>query len=88
MPSDIDIAPPISHGLVDGWSNFVEPILPSIGGANHTEAHIAFHFGAIYVLQIARQVVADRSGEEVSLALAMLDAELYQFMNAHAIVIQ
>jgi hypothetical protein len=32
------------------------------------QAHIAFHFGAMYVLQIAQQVIAERSGEAVSLA--------------------
>jgi hypothetical protein len=50
-------------------------------------AVVAFHFGAMYVLQIAQQVIADRSGEEVSLALGMLDAELEQFMKAHAIAV-
>jgi hypothetical protein len=49
---------------------------------------VAFHFGVMCVLQIAQQVLAERSGEEVSLALGMLDAELDQFMKAHAIAIQ
>jgi hypothetical protein len=42
----------------------------------------------MYVLQIAQQVIADRSGNEVSLALGMLDAELDQFMKSHAVVVQ
>jgi hypothetical protein len=63
-------------------------VLPTIGGTNHAQAHVAFHFGAMYVLQIAQQVIADRSGEEVSLALDMLVAELDQFMKSHAIAIQ
>lgn len=42
----------------------------------------------MYVLQIAKQVIAHRSDEEVSLALAMLDAELDQFIDSHAIKVQ
>jgi hypothetical protein len=88
MLSDIDDDPPISHAIADGWANFVKTVLPSIGGNELAQAHIAFHFGAMYVLQIAQEVIADRSGDEVSLALGMLDAELEQFMKSHAIAIQ
>jgi hypothetical protein len=88
MPSDIDLDPPISHAIADGWSNFTETVLPTIGGTDRAQAHIAFHFGAMYVLQIAQQVIAERSGEEASLALNMLDAELDEFMKSHAITIQ
>jgi hypothetical protein len=88
MPSDIDLEPPISHAIADGWASFPETVLPSIGGDEHAEAHIAFHFGALYVLQIAQQIIAERSGEEVSLALGMLDGELDQFMRFHAVAIQ
>jgi hypothetical protein len=42
----------------------------------------------MYMLQIAQQVIAARLGDEVSLALGMLDAELKQFTTSHAIVIQ
>jgi hypothetical protein len=42
----------------------------------------------MYVLQIAQQIIAERSGEEVSLALGMLDAELDQFMRSHAVAMQ
>ena len=42
----------------------------------------------MYVLQLTQQVIADRSGEAVSLALDMLSAELDEFMKAHASVIQ
>jgi hypothetical protein len=88
MPSDIDLDPPPSHAIADGWADFAATILPAIGGSAHAEAHIAFHFGAMYVLQIAQQMLALRSGEEVALALGMLDAELDQFMKAHAVAIQ
>ena len=44
--------------LADGWSKFAETVLPTIGGTNHAEAHVAFHFDAMYVLQIAQQVIA------------------------------
>jgi hypothetical protein len=47
MPSDFDDDPPISHSIADGCSSFVETMLPSIGGTNHAQAHIAFHFGAL-----------------------------------------
>jgi hypothetical protein len=70
VPSDIDDDPPVSHAIADGWANFAKTVLPSVGGNEHAQAHIAFHFGAMYVLQVAQQVIAERSGEEESLALA------------------
>jgi len=42
----------------------------------------------MYVLQIAQQIVEDRSGEEVSLALDILEAELDRFMKSLAVAIQ
>jgi hypothetical protein len=51
-------------------------------------AHIAFHIGAMYVLEIAQQAIARWSGEEASVALGMVEAELEQFRKAHAAVIQ
>ena len=88
MARTIDLDPPISHVVSDGWASFAETIRPTIGGTDNAKAHVAFHFGAIYVLQIAKQVIAHRSDEEVSLALAMLDAELDQFIDSHAIKVQ
>jgi hypothetical protein len=88
MPDETDDDPPISHAIADGWAKFAETVLPSVGGNEHAQAHVGFHFGAMYVLQIARGVIEARSGEEVLLALGMLDAELDQFMKAHAIAIQ
>jgi hypothetical protein len=88
MASDIDNDPPSSHAIADGWANFAKSVLPSIGGTEHAEAHIAFHFDAMYVLQLAQQVVADRSSDALSVALDMLDAEIEQFMNSHAVAIQ
>jgi hypothetical protein len=55
---------------------------------HHAEAHIAFHFGAMYVLQILEQVVEHGSAEAAALALSMLGAELEQFMKAHAAALQ
>jgi hypothetical protein len=86
MPTDLD--PPISHALADRSANFSDTVLPGIGGDAHAEAHIAFHFGAMYVLQIAQQVLAVRSDEKAALVLGMLDAELDQFMKAHAVAVQ
>jgi hypothetical protein len=81
------LEPPISDAIADGWSKLVETVLPTIGGTKHTEANIAFHFGAIYVLQIAQQMIAHRSGEELAL-VNMLDSELDDFMKSHSIAIQ
>jgi hypothetical protein len=55
MPSDIDDDPPISNAIADGWASFAETILPTVGGTALAQAHIAFHFVAMYVLQIAQQ---------------------------------
>jgi len=87
MPSDIDPDPPITHAIADGWAGFAQTILPAIGGDKHAEAHIAFHFGAMYVLQILEQVVEHGSAEAAALALSMLTAELEEFM-AHAVAVQ
>jgi hypothetical protein len=88
MPSDIDDDPPTSHAIADGWANFAKTVLPSIGGGEHAQAHIAFHVGPMYVLEIAQQAIAHWSGEEASLALGMVEAELEQFVKSHAIAIQ
>jgi hypothetical protein len=88
IPSDIDLDPPISHAITDGWADFAQMVLPGVGGDKDAQAHIAFHFGAMYVLQIALHILAEHSGEEAALALGMLDAELDQFMKAHAVALQ
>jgi hypothetical protein len=67
MPSDIDLDPPISHAIADGWAEFAEMVLP-LSVALSTLERIAYHFDVMYVLQIAQQVIEDRPGEEVSLA--------------------
>ena len=83
-----DLNPPTSDVIANGWANFAETVLPSIGGVKDAQAHIAFYFGAMYVLQIAEQVVAQRSPAGAALALSILDAELDEFMKAHAVVTQ
>jgi hypothetical protein len=50
--------------------------------------HIAFHFGAMHVLKIVKPIVADRSAEGAALALGMLDAEIEDSTQAHAVAIQ
>jgi hypothetical protein len=87
MPSNID-GPPTGHAIADGWAEFAERVLPSIVGTQHAEAQVAFHIGAMYVLQLTQQVIVERSSEAVSLALEMLEAEFEQFVKSHAIVIQ
>jgi hypothetical protein len=87
MPSDIENDPPISHAIAEGWADFAETVLPSIGGTEHTQACIAL-FGAMYVLQIPEHVVALRSAEEAALALSTLGAEIDEFMKVHAVAVQ
>jgi len=88
MPTDTDLDPPISHAIADGWTDFAETILPGVGGDDYAEAHIAFHFGAMYVLQILEQVVEHGSAEAAALALGMLTSELDDFMKANALAVQ
>jgi hypothetical protein len=40
------------------------------------------------MLQLVEQVVAEGSPEAAALALGMLDAELDEFMKAHAVAVQ
>jgi hypothetical protein len=87
-PSDIDGDPPLSHAITDGWEEFAERVLPSIHGTERAQAHAAFHFGGMYVLQLTQQMIADSSSDALSVALDMLDAEIEQFMSSHAVAIQ
>jgi hypothetical protein len=86
--TDLDLDPPTSHAIADGWADFAATVLPSIDGDVHAEAHIAFHFDAMYVLQILEQVVEHGSAEAAALALSMLTTELEDFMKAHAVAVQ
>jgi hypothetical protein len=88
MPSDTDLDPPPSHAITEGWADFAEMILPGVGGDKDAGAHIAFHFGAMYVLQMALHILADRSAEDAALALGTLDAEIEDFLQAHAVAMQ
>jgi len=85
---DDDLDPPITHAIADGWADFAQTILPAIDGDKHAEAHIAFHFGAIYLLQILEQVVEHGSAAAAALALGTMTAELEEFMKAHAVAVQ
>jgi hypothetical protein len=82
---DDEFDPPINNAIVNGWTNFAETVLPSIGGVKDAPAHIAFHFGAMYVLQILEQVVEHGSAEAMALTLSILTAELNEFVEAHAV---
>jgi hypothetical protein len=88
MPTDTDLDPPISHAIADGWANFSETVLPGIGGSARAGAHLAFYFAAMYMLRIVKLTVADRSAEDAALALGTLDAEIEEFMKAHAVAVQ
>jgi len=52
MPSETDDYPPTTHAIAEGWAKFAETVLPGVGGGAHSEAHVAFHFGAMYALQL------------------------------------
>ena len=43
---------------------------------------------AMYMLQIRKLLVADRTAEDAARALGMLDAEIEEFMQAHAVAVQ
>jgi len=88
MPSNIDEDPPVSHAIANGWAEFAETVLPRIGGSAHAEAHVAYYFSAMYMLQILKLLVADRSAEDAARALGMLSAELDEFMTAHEVAVQ
>jgi len=60
----------------------------SIGGVKDAPAHIAFHFGAMYVLQILERVVEHGSVEAATITLSMLTTELDEFMKVHAVTTQ
>jgi hypothetical protein len=42
----------------------------------------------MYVLQITRVIIAQRSSDELPLVLGVLDAEIDRFMKAHAVAMQ
>jgi hypothetical protein len=88
MSSASDLDPPLTRATAEGWDNFSETILPGVSGGENANAHIAFHFGAYYVLQLLQQIIAERSAEHAALALDMLSAELEEFMKAHAVEVQ
>jgi hypothetical protein len=88
MPTETDLDPPISHAIADGWADFTATILPVIDGDAHAEAHIAFNFDAMYVLQILDQVVEYGSGEAPTIALSMLNSERDEFIKTHAVAFQ
>jgi len=77
-----------SLGTEVSFSGGGKLILPGIGGSTNAEAHIAFHFGAMYVLQILEHVVEHGSAEAAAIALSALTAELDEFMKAHAVAVQ
>jgi hypothetical protein len=89
MPSDIiEDDPPISHAIADGWANFAETVLPSVEGTDNAQAHVAFYFGAIYMLGLVKEVVEHGTAEAAALALTTLDGELDRFLKAHSSVVQ
>jgi hypothetical protein len=88
MSTIVRLTPQTSHAIADGWADFAETVLPSIDGAEHAQAHVAFHFGAMYALQMVEQVVEHGSAEAAALALSLLTEELDEFMKTHAVAVQ
>ena len=62
--------------------------MPTAGGTRHAQAHSAFHFGALYVLQLLREVVEHKSAGAAAIALAMLTVELDDFLKVHSVCTQ
>jgi hypothetical protein len=83
-----EIDPPVGHAITDGWANVSETLLPAISGDVRAEAHIAFHFGTMYVLQILEQVVEHGSAEAAAVTLSALTAELEEILKARAVAVQ
>jgi hypothetical protein len=67
---------------------FSEKVLPTVGGTEPAQAHIAFYFGAMHVLQIVGHIAENGSADAAALALRILTTELDEFMNAHSITTQ
>jgi len=88
VPNDTDLDDPISQAIANGWAHFAATVLPAVSGDARAEAHIAFYFGAMYVLQILENVVEHGSAEAATFTLSMLTAELKEFMKAHAVSVQ
>jgi hypothetical protein len=88
MPSEGDLDPPISHAIANGWAEFAATVLPAIDGTERGKANVAFHFGAMYALQLLEHVVEHGSAEAAAFTLSMLTAELEEFMKAHAVAVQ
>jgi hypothetical protein len=67
MPSDIDLDPPISHAIADGWTEFAERVLPTVeatgisygpGGCNSIEVWRHANFAALVTfISLAMQLV-------------------------------
>jgi len=84
MPDEVDDDLPVSHAIADGWAEFAERVMPGVGGTTHAQAHVAFHFGALYVLQLLQEVVEHKSAEAAAVALAMLTAKLNESLKTHS----
>jgi hypothetical protein len=88
MHSDFDDDPPSSHAIAEGWAEFSEKVLPTLGGTGAAQAHMAFYFGALHVLQIVDQIAESGSADAAALALSILTIELNEFIKAHSITTQ
>jgi hypothetical protein len=53
MASNIDDEPLVSHAIGDRGVSFADTVLPSVGDDEQAQGHVAFHFCAMCVLQIA-----------------------------------
>jgi hypothetical protein len=84
MSDDFDDDPPISNAIAEGWSEFSEKVLPTVGGTEIAQAHMAFYFGALHVLQVIEQIAENGCADAAELALSILTIELNEFIEAHS----
>jgi len=74
MPSDNEDDLPVSHAIADGWAEFAERVMPGVGGTTHGQAHVAVHFGALYVLQLSQEIVEQGYAHQ-ALGPGVIDAD-------------
>ena len=89
MARTIDLDPPISHVVSDGWASFAETIRPTIGGTEALlEAHV-FDFSAdLYGREIEVEFAAKIRDEECFATLEALTAQMHRDAEAARRILQ
>jgi hypothetical protein len=87
MASWITHDEPTSRIVADGWREFAQTLLPTISDTGQAPAHLAFYFGAMYLLHVVQPAIAGGSDEAVSLAFQLLQTQLSKFIDARKLEI-